>query len=241
MDTGDVRNLEAWKALAAFGGSQSVRACAILAFALALLLPGKAWADLVVLSNGRVLSVEAVRFDGDSVILEFRGGGEVKAPKDLVAEIRPDEVPHAMATALEALAASPFAAGPQLSELAVRELVDRVAARIGVNQRLARAVVQVESNYEPKAVSPKGAMGLMQLMPEVAQEFAVSDPFDPEKNLEAGMRHLRDLLDRYGNDSMRALAAYNAGEGAVSRYGGVPPYRETQDYVQRVLALVRRP
>jgi len=205
-----------------------------------LAAPSPASADLVKLANGRVLSVEACRFEGDSVIFEFPGGGEVRAPKDLVAEILPDEVPHAKAFALEALASSVSAAGPRMADSAIRELVDRVAARIGVNLRLARAVVEVESNYDARAVSSKGAMGLMQIMPVIAQEYALTDPFDPEKNLEAGMRHLRELLDRYGNDSMRALAAYNAGESAVSRYGGVPPYRETQDYVQRVLALVRQ-
>ena len=212
----------------------------LLAFALVTALPGPASADLVKMHNGRVISVEAVRFEGESVVFEFHGGGELKAPKDLVAEILPDEVPYAKAFALEALAASPSVAGPRLSDLAVRELVDRVAARVGVNQRLARAVVQVESNWDARAVSPKGAMGLMQIMPVVAQEYSVNDPFDPEKNLEAGMRHLRNLLELYGNDSMRALAAYNAGQGAVSRYGGVPPYQETRDYVQRVLALVRQ-
>jgi soluble lytic murein transglycosylase-like protein len=212
----------------------------ILAFALELALPGQARADLVRMTNGRVISVEAVRFEGESVVLEFRGGGEVKAPKDLVAEILPDEVPYAKGFALEALAASPAASGPRLSDVAVRELVDRVAARIGVNQRLARAVVQIESNWDSRAVSSKGAMGLMQIMPVIAQEYSVDDPFDPEKNLEAGMRHLRNLLEHYGYDSMRALAAYNAGQGAVSRYGGVPPYQETRDYVQRVLALVRQ-
>ena len=215
-------------------------ALALLAFALVAALPGRASADLVKMNNGRVISVEAVRFEGESVILEFRGGGEVKAPKDLVAEILPDEVPYAKAFALEALAASPSASGARLSDVAIRDLVDRVAARVGVNQRLARAVVQVESNWDARAVSSKGAMGLMQIMPVVAQEYSVADPFDPEKNLEAGMRHLRNLLEHYGNDSMRALAAYNAGLGAVTRYGGVPPYQETRDYVQRVLALVRQ-
>jgi soluble lytic murein transglycosylase-like protein len=83
-------------------------------------------------------------------------------------------------------------------------------------------------------------MGLLHIMSVIAQDYSVDDPFDPEKNLEAGMRHLRNLLEHYGNDSMRALAAYNAGQGAVSRYGGVPPYQETRDYVQRVLALVRQ-
>jgi len=244
MDKADVWNPARQGADQRQGGRVAPGALAripcILVFALFFVGPGTAWADLVRMTNGRVLSVEACRFEGDSVILEFRGGGEVRAPKDMVAEIMPDEVPYAKAFALEALASSASAAGPRLSDLAIRELVDRVASRVGINLRLARAVVQVESNYDTRAVSSKGAMGLMQIMPVIAQEYALSDPFDPEKNLEAGMRHLRELLDHYGNDSMRALAAYNAGETAVSRYGGVPPYRETRDYVQRVLALVRQ-
>jgi soluble lytic murein transglycosylase-like protein len=97
-------------------------------------------------------------------------------------------------------------------------------------------VVRTESNYNPLAISPKGAMGLMQLMPFVAREYGVRDPFDPEENLVAGLMHLKSLLRRY--DTSRALAAYNAGEGAVTRYGGVPPYRETRSYVQRILAMV---
>jgi hypothetical protein len=101
--------------------------------AFAYCWPYRARADLVRMTNGRVISVEAVRFEGDSVVLEFRGGGEVKAPKDLVAEILPDEVPYAKAFALEALATSPAASGPRLSDVAVREMVDRVAARVGVN------------------------------------------------------------------------------------------------------------
>ncbi len=239
MGRGHLRNPSEQTTGPARPGRQRLASCCILAFALIIGLPAAAGAEIVKLNNGRVMSVESCRFDGDSVVMQFRGGGEVRAPKEMVAEVLPDEVPHAMSFALEALAGSLSAAGPQLSSDAVRALVDRVASRVGVNLRLARAVVQVESNYEPKAVSSKGAMGLMQIMPVIAQEFSVDDPFDPEKNLEAGMRHLRNLLDRYGNDSMRALAAYNAGEGAVSRYGGVPPYRETQDYVHRVLALLR--
>jgi len=117
--------------------------------------------------------------------------------------------------------------------------VDILAARVGIDVALAHAVVKVESNYRANAVSPKGAMGLMQLMPFVAKQYAVDDPFDPEQNLEAGLRHLRGLLDRL--ELKNALAAYNAGEGAVSRYGGVPPYRETQNYVKRIMALVAPP
>jgi soluble lytic murein transglycosylase-like protein len=99
----------------------------------------------------------------------------------------------------------------------------------------------VESNYESRAVSPKGAMGLMQLMPATARQYALVDPFDPAQNLDAGLRHLRGLLDRYGKGrESLALAAYNAGEGAVTRYRGIPPFRETQDYVRRILTLTGR-
>ena len=120
-------------------------------------------------------------------------------------------------------------------------LIDRLAALHGVNPKLVHALVKVESNYEPRAVSAKGAMGLMQLMPATARQYAVVDPFDPAQNLAAGLQHLRGLLDRFGKGrESLALAAYNAGEGAVSRYGGIPPYRETQNYVRRILSLTGR-
>jgi soluble lytic murein transglycosylase-like protein len=209
------------------------------AVVMGLLAPAPARAELVRLTNGRIISVASCRFDGEFVVLEFRGGGEVRAPKDLIAELMPDEVPYARALALEALAMSAAASGPQLAIGEIRSLVSRIAEKWRVPEKLAHALVQTESNYEPRAVSPKGAMGLMQLMPVVAEQYAVVDPFNAEANLEAGMRHLRGLLDRFPGRLTLALAAYNAGEGAVSRYNGVPPYRETQDYVRRIQALVR--
>ena len=100
---------------------------------------------------------------------------------------------------------------------------------------LVRAVVQVESGYNPYARSPKGAMGLMQLMPATAQQFGVRNPFNPIENIRAGVSYLRQLLDRYSNNEELALAAYNAGPGAVAKYGtAVPPYKETRDYVSRI-------
>jgi soluble lytic murein transglycosylase-like protein len=149
----------------------------------------------------------------------------------------PDEVPFARAAAIEALEASAAAAGPQLSPAAIRALVDRVAERVGLDRKLAHAVVRAESNYDPLAVSRAGAMGLMQIMPVIARQYGVADPFDPEDNLDAGMRHLRGLLGRF--DVRRALAAYNAGESAVARYRGIPPYRETQNYIQRIISYLR--
>jgi len=102
------------------------------------------------------------------------------------------------------------------------------------------AVVGVESAFRPEAVSSKGAQGLMQLMPGTAASLGVDDAFDPEQNLDGGVRHLGALLARYGGDLTRALAAYNAGEGAVARHQGVPPFRETREYVKRVLERYER-
>jgi soluble lytic murein transglycosylase-like protein len=106
-----------------------------------------------------------------------------------------------------------------------------------LDPRLVEAVVAVESNFNPRAVSRKGAAGLMQLMPRTAKQYGVENRFDPIENLAAGTRHLRILIDRYDGDLELALAAYNAGEDAVKRYGGVPPYPETRNYVKKVLAL----
>jgi len=202
--------------------------------ALVLALPAPARADLVRLTNGQTLSVESWQVKGDTAVLVLRDGGQLEAPQSLIAEVLPDEYLHAKPQPLPEF----IATQGQWTADKLRLLVDRLAARYGVDLKLAHAVVKVESNYEPKAVSPKGAMGLMQIMPMVAQEYAVDDPFDPEKNVDAGMRVLRALLDRF--DVRTALAAYNAGLAAVARYGGIPPFRETQDYVQRVMALARQ-
>jgi soluble lytic murein transglycosylase-like protein len=111
------------------------------------------------------------------------------------------------------------------------------AARHNVDPNLVRAVVKVESNFNSNAVSRKGAMGLMQLMPSTARSLNVKNPFDPEQNVDAGVRHLKSLLESYGGDVKLTLAAYNAGSGAVARSSGVPRYAETQNYVRRITNL----
>jgi SLT domain-containing protein len=115
--------------------------------------------------------------------------------------------------------------------------IDSAAARHHVDPSLVRSVVKVESNFNPNAVSRKGAMGLMQLMPSTARSLNVVNPFDPEQNVDAGVRHLRRLLDSYGGNVRLSLAAYNAGSGAVARSAGVPHFRETQNYVRRITNL----
>ena len=121
----------------------------------------------------------------------------------------------------------------------VRQLVDAAADRYKLPKEFLHSVVRAESAYRPEAVSPKGALGLMQLMPETARRYGV-DPLDPAANLDAGARYLSELLLKYNYGAYRALAAYNAGPGAVARYGGVPPYRETVEYIQRVMRNFRK-
>jgi soluble lytic murein transglycosylase-like protein len=115
--------------------------------------------------------------------------------------------------------------------------IEQAAARHNVDPNLVRSVIKVESNFNPNAVSRKGAMGLMQLMPSTARSLHVTNPFDPQQNVDAGVRHLKKLLESYGGNIKLSLAAYNAGAGAVARSAGVPRYSETQNYVRRITEL----
>jgi soluble lytic murein transglycosylase-like protein len=130
-----------------------------------------------------------------------------------------------------------FVRGKGFSPQEIDAAIDQAAARHNVDPNLVRAVIKVESNFNPNAVSRKGAMGLMQLMPQTARQLKVSNPFDPEQNVDAGVRHLKQLMENYGGDVKLTLAAYNAGQGAVMRSAGVPHFAETRNYVKRITQL----
>lgn len=193
-------------------------------------------AEIVFLSSGRTLSVRSHRIDGESVILTLRGGGEVTCDKSLIEKIEADEVPYPEplpnALSVDAVLQAP---GEVLGSTPYAEIIAAASEAHGVDPLLVRALIQVESNYKARARSRKGAMGLMQIMPSTAREYKLRNPFDPKTNVAAGVRHLKGLIDRWGVEL--ALAAYNAGEGAVKKFNGVPPYRETRNYVTKILSL----
>ena len=194
-------------------------------------------AELVFFQSGRAMSVRAIRSDGDELVLQLRSGGEIHCDKSLIVKVQPDEFEYPE----DVLQALPFARAilePAAIPAQYRDLIAKSAARHGVDARVVSALIQVESAYHSRAVSPKGARGLMQLMPATGRQYGVLDLFDPKANVDAGIQHLKKLLTRY--DLPLALAAYNAGEAAVDRFGGVPPFRETQNYVTRILRLLNR-
>jgi soluble lytic murein transglycosylase-like protein len=202
-----------------------------------MLFASTARGEIVFFNTGRTLSIKehhADPADDEKLVLTLRSGGEIVCEPSIIDRIVPDEVPYPEPEA-ETPPATTAAAGAPVK---YGEIIEKVSAEQGVSPKLVRALIQVESAYHERARSPKGAMGLMQLMPATARQYAVADPYDPRSNIEAGIKHLKSLLERL--PLALALAAYNAGEAAVQRFDGIPPYRETQDYVARILRLASR-
>ena len=178
-------------------------------------------ADYVVLRSGQRLNVTSYELLGGMYRLQLVGG-IAEVPASDVVGIEPEEI-----------FASPPAT-PATGKMAYAELISLAAQRYGLDQNLIVSVISVESNFNPKAISGRNARGLMQLLPETASRLGVQNIFDPKHNIEAGTHYLRDLLLRYDNNLVLALAAYNAGPQNVQRHGRVPPYRETVNYVRRI-------
>lgn len=199
--------------------------------AIPLMLLGSLYAgETAVLYTGARLQADRVERLADRLVLHT-AGGRIELDAALVERIDVD--PEAKPVEVPDLVTEPPAPAPK----SPRELVTEAALRYGLPPEFVHSVASQESAYQPKALSPKGAIGVMQLMPATAQSLA-ADPHDTAQNIDAGTRHLRDLLLRYQNEPnavRKALAAYNAGAGAVQKYGGVPPYRETQNYVEKVI------
>jgi len=160
----------------------------------------------------------------------------MKAARSAAAEVS-QYFGHESAQSANAKIVAANSRGHQATQEEVDESIVMAAARHNVDPNLVRAVIKVESNFNSNAVSRKGAMGLMQLMPSTARQLNVKNPFDPEQNVDAGVRHLKQLLENYNGDVNLTLAAYNAGSGAVARSAGVPRYAETQNYVRRITNL----
>jgi hypothetical protein len=216
------------------------------AFIALLVLAGAAApaaAELVVLQEGRVVKAASYRVVGDELEIGLPGGGSYLVDLGRVERIVDDEVVISDVTVRGSEKLEPVT-----YDLSYREdrkplfntpydkLIAIEAKRYGVDASLVSALIRAESNYQARAVSRKGARGLMQLMPATANRLSLSHPFDPVSNVRAGVRYLKELLDRFDQRPELVLAAYNAGENAVETYGGVPPYRETVGYVKRILS-----
>lgn len=196
---------------------------AILGGAVSLSLMPGARADYAVLRSGARLHITSYQRVGDEIRLTVEGG-TVEVPATDVVAIEPEEV----------FAPNPPAAVPQDISGPYAELIRSAAAKHGVDGKLIQHMIAAESNFNPREVSTKDAFGLMQLLPETAARYKVMNMFDPAQNIDAGTRYLKALLDQYDGNLALALAAYNAGPQTVARYGGVPPFPETQKYVRRI-------
>ena len=191
----------------------------VLVLALAA-SPAAARADYLVLRSGARINVSSYELRGDKYRVQLSGGWAEFAVADVVA-IEPEEI---------------FVAAPKLplEQAPFGELIRKAAAKYEVDPDLVFSVVAAESNFNPRAISRRNARGLMQLLPETARRLGVKDIYDPAQNIDGGTRYLRDLLKMYDGDLALTLAAYNAGPGAVQRYGRIPPYNETIKYVRAI-------
>lgn len=210
-----------------------------IAIIVMLLLSTAAGGELVILTGGGVLKVEGFHREGDRMRLLLTSGGVLSLSMLRIERIVVDEVQEEKESdgfwegGEVAIAYHP---GQRIPPLPFGELIYDAAKRHAINPRLVAAMVETESGFDPYAVSSKGAAGLLQLMPATASRFGLNEEeiFDPVRNLDTGVRYIRWLSERFDQDLPLVLAGYNAGESTVERFGGVPPYRETRNYIRRV-------
>jgi len=203
------------------------RLCAISIFAaMAALAAPATFADYAVLRSGATLHIAGYRRERSKILLYVQGGTVVVAASEVI-RFEPEDYFPAFAKPAQK---TPFA-----------RQIRAAAEQNGLDARVISSVIAAESNFRPRAISPAHAMGLMQLMPATAAQFAVRNPFDPEQNISAGARYLKQLLTKFRGSLTLALAAYNAGPGRVEEFGGVPPFAETRNYIRRVETKLKQP
>jgi soluble lytic murein transglycosylase-like protein len=190
--------------------------------AMAAAMCPAARADYAVLRSGVRLHITGYENEGDRVKLTMPGGS-VEIPANDLLSVEPEDI-------FQVLPAEKPATGPY------EEFIRAAAEKHGLDEKLITRVIAAESNFNPKAVSRKQALGLMQLLPQTAAQYSVANVFDPAQNIEGGAHYLKDLLEKYRGNLALALAAYNAGPDTVERYNGIPPFAETQNYVKRIIS-----
>jgi hypothetical protein len=217
-----------------------------------LLLAIPASASIAVFADGRNTKIDAYEVEEDLIHLTLQGGGKMSLPLTRIERIVDDEiVPVEVVEEVKKIVEEQGGVFPKRSwryseesqplwQSKYNDIIVEAAREFDVDAALVSAVIKAESDYNPRTVSHKGARGLMQLMPATAKRFGVSNSFDPEENIHAGTRYLRWLLNKFDGNADLAVAAYNAGEGNVWKYDGVPPFRETVNYINRISKHIRK-
>ncbi len=222
----------------------------LLATAL-LLSATSASASIALFADGRTMKIETYTVEEDTIHLLMHGGGKMSLPLARIERIVDDEIVTAEVVAEVAKIVEEGGVFPQRSwrysdhsrplfSSSYNDIIIEASQKFDVDAALVSAVIKAESDYNPKIVSHKGARGLMQLMPATAKRFGVANSFDPRENIHGGTRYLRWLLNKFEGNADLAVAAYNAGEGNVMKYDGVPPFRETVNYINRIAKHIRK-
>ena len=224
----------------------------LFAAAVLILAANTASASIAVFVDGRSQKIDAYAVEEDVVHLTLQGGGKISLPLLRVDRIVDDEIiPVEVVEEVKKIVEEQGGVFPRRSwryseesmplwDSKYNEIIIKAARFHDVDAALVSAVIKAESDYDPKTVSHKGARGLMQLMPATAKRFGVRNSFDPEQNIYAGTKYLRWLLDKFDGNADLAVAGYNAGEGNIAKYDGVPPFRETVNYINRIARHIRR-